>query len=154
MSTAGYTSLRAAKLDNLTGSVALASQIPANFTSATFAAAGVFATAALANAPTGGGLDPWATSLPGSYGAGTAGYLLSHGVQLAANGLDQITVKTGVNLRQAMSPILASAAGVVSGATAGASTVVIKGGNVATTRINATTDALGNRTSVTLTLPT
>lgn len=35
--------------------LALASQVPANFTAATFASAGVFATDALANAPTGGG---------------------------------------------------------------------------------------------------
>lgn len=39
------------------GTVALASQIPAHFTNGTFVADGVFATAALANAPTSGGLD-------------------------------------------------------------------------------------------------
>jgi hypothetical protein len=44
-----------AKLAYLTGPAALASQIPANFTTGTFASAGVFATAALANAPAGGG---------------------------------------------------------------------------------------------------
>jgi hypothetical protein len=75
------------------------------------------------------------------------------GYKLAADGLDSITVETGVNARQALSPILAATAGVMSGATAGASTIVIKGGNVALTRINASTDEHGNRTSVTLTLP-
>jgi hypothetical protein len=45
--TAGTTTL----LGYIGGNVALASQIPANFTSALFASAGVFATAALANAP-------------------------------------------------------------------------------------------------------
>jgi len=50
------TSGRAANLDNLSaGPVALASQIPANFTTATFASPGVFSVGALANAPTGGG---------------------------------------------------------------------------------------------------
>jgi len=49
--TAGTTTI----LSRVTGAVALATQIPANFTTATFASAGVFAVAALANAPTGGG---------------------------------------------------------------------------------------------------
>ena len=52
---ARLTATRAGYLDNLSaGAVATASQIPANFTSATFASAGVFSTSALANAPTGG----------------------------------------------------------------------------------------------------
>ena len=37
---------------------------------------------------------------------------------------------------------------------AGTGVVVIKGGNTSTTRITATTDNAGNRSSVTLTLPT
>jgi hypothetical protein len=74
------------------------------------------------------------------------------GYSLAAAGLDSIVVETGVNARQALSPILAAAAGVLSGATTG--TIVVKGGNVATTRITATTDANGNRSAVTLSLPT
>jgi hypothetical protein len=72
-------------------------------------------------------------------------------VTLAPAGLDAIVVETGVNARQALTPILAASAGVLSGA--GTGSIVIKGGNVATTRIAATTDANGNRTSVTLTLP-
>ncbi len=70
---------------------------------------------------------------------------------LASSGLDAIPVETGVNVRQALSPILAATAGVVSGA--GTGTIVIKGGNVPDTRIKATTDKAGNRTAVTLTLP-
>ena len=70
---------------------------------------------------------------------------------LVAAGADAIQVEAGINLRQALSPILAAAAGVLSGA--GTGSIVIKGGGVATTRIAATTDSSGNRTAVTLTLP-
>jgi hypothetical protein len=73
------------------------------------------------------------------------------GYALAPSGLDSIQVEVGVNARQALSPILAASAGVVLGA--GTGTIVLKGGNVAVTRITATTDNLGNRTAVTLTLP-
>jgi hypothetical protein len=73
------------------------------------------------------------------------------GYSLAAAGLDAVMVEAGVNARQALSPILAAAAGVLSGA--GSGTIIIKGGNVATTRITASTDASGNRNSVTLNLP-
>ncbi len=52
---ARLTATRSGYLDNLSaGAVALATQIPVEFTSGTFASSGVFATAALANAPTGG----------------------------------------------------------------------------------------------------
>ncbi|HEU5116319.1 MAG TPA: hypothetical protein VFT74_06525, partial [Isosphaeraceae bacterium] len=74
------------------------------------------------------------------------------GYALSAKGIDQIMVETGVNARQALSPILAAVAGTLSGA--GTGSVVIKGGNVATTRILAATDSAGNRTSVSLVLPT
>jgi hypothetical protein len=70
---------------------------------------------------------------------------------LSPNGIDAIQVETGVNARQALSPILAASAGVLVGA--GTGTVVIKGGNTAVTRITATTDNAGNRTAVNLTLP-
>ena len=73
------------------------------------------------------------------------------GYALAPNGLDTIQVEAGINARQALSPILASAAGVLLGA--GTGTIVIKGGNVAVTRITATTDNAGNRSAVTLSLP-
>ena len=71
--------------------------------------------------------------------------------KLTPDGLDAILVEAGVNVRQAFSPILAASAGVLLGA--GTGTIVIKGGNVALTRITASTDNAGNRTAVTLTLP-
>ncbi len=72
-------------------------------------------------------------------------------VKLRADGLDAVPIEAGVNARQALSPILAACAGVLTGA--GSGTIVIKGGNVATTRITTLYDADANRTSVTLNLP-
>lgn len=72
-------------------------------------------------------------------------------VVLAPGGLDAVPVEVGVNARQALAPILAASAGVLLGA--GTGTVVIKGGNVTTTRITASMDNAGNRTAVTLSLP-
>lgn len=72
-------------------------------------------------------------------------------VTLSPAGLDAILVENGVNARQALSPILAASAGVLLGA--GTGIIVIKGGNVAVTRITATTDNAGNRSAVTLNLP-
>jgi hypothetical protein len=88
---------------------------------------------------------------------GTAGVVVAAGSKtgytLAAAGLDSIVVETGVNARQALSVIAAATAGVVSGAET--STVVIKGANVATTRITASNlDLDGNRPTIVLTLPT
>ena len=132
----------------------------------------------------GGGGDPWASALPGSYPAGTAGAILGGnldvkvssrstfaggavagvnspvtvgtnndktGYVLAPAGLDAVQVESGVNVRQALSPILAASAGVLIGA--GTGTIVIKGGNTALTRVTATTDNAGNRTAVVLSLP-
>jgi hypothetical protein len=73
-------------------------------------------------------------------------------VVLSPAGLEAVQVESGVNARQALSPILAASAGVLIGA--GTGTIVVKGGNVTTTRITATTDNAGNRSAVTLTLPT
>ena len=73
------------------------------------------------------------------------------GFALSASGLDTVSIEPGINIRQAISPILAASAGTLSGA--GTGTVVIKGGNNAPTRITASTDNAGNRSSVTLTLP-
>jgi hypothetical protein len=74
-------------------------------------------------------------------------------VSLGTAGLDAITVETGINARQALSPILAAAAGALSGATT--STVAIAAaGNPSTNRISATVDGSGNRTAITLNLPT
>lgn len=129
--------------------------------------------------------DPWSASVPGSYGAGTAGALLGMnldakvssrsiyaggpvssvisavtvginndklGYQLSPAGLDSVSIEPGVNARQAMSPLLAAAAGVLSGA--GTGTIVIKGGNTTISRIIASTDNVGNRMGITLNLPT
>jgi len=73
------------------------------------------------------------------------------GYMLAPTGLDAVPVESGVNVRQALSPILAASAGALLGA--GTGTIVVKGGNVATTRITASTDNAGNRTAVVLSLP-
>jgi hypothetical protein len=73
------------------------------------------------------------------------------GYALAAAGLDSITVETGINARQALSPILAASAGVITGA--GTGTIVIQSANGSTSRIVATTDNAGNRLSVVLALP-
>ena len=71
---------------------------------------------------------------------------------LASGGLDNVTVESGVNARQAMAIIAAALAGQVSGA--GGTTVTIKAAdNPGTTRISATVDANGNRSALTLTLP-
>lgn len=73
------------------------------------------------------------------------------GYKLASDGLDSITVESGMNARQSFSIIAAAIGGVLSGA--GTTTITIKGAGVATTRVVATCDSDGNRSSVTLTLP-
>jgi hypothetical protein len=74
------------------------------------------------------------------------------GYALALNGLDAISIETGVNLRQGFSSILAVCAGTISGA--GTGTVVVKGANVTATRLIVVGDTAGNRTAVTLAFPT
>jgi len=87
---------------------------------------------------------------------GTSGVVVASGSKsgysLASAGLDSVVIETGINARQAMSVVLAASGGVLSGADTGS--VVIKGGNVAATRITATTDTSGNRSVVTLSPPT
>ncbi len=73
------------------------------------------------------------------------------GYALAAAGLDAIPVEAGINARQALAPILAASAGVVTGA--GTGTIVFQGANGSTSRIVANTDNAGNRLSVVLALP-
>jgi hypothetical protein len=93
---------------------------------------------------------PAAAAAPGS----TDGYVLRgySASRLTPTGLDTVMVEAGVNVRQALSPILAASAGVLLGA--GSGSITIRGGNSAVTRITATTDNAGNRTAVTLALPT
>jgi hypothetical protein len=73
------------------------------------------------------------------------------GYSLAPSGIDPVVIEVGVNARQALSAILASDAGVTSGG--GTGTVITKGANTSTTRMVASVDGAGNRTSVTLSLP-
>jgi hypothetical protein len=165
---ARLTSTRAGYLDNLSaGAVALhaditglsiptTSQVAAavwdlatsgHTTSGTFGAAAVAA---------GGAGDPWSTSIPGSYGAGTAGYILGNraGFKLAADGVDLIVVETGVNARQSLAMIGAATAGKASGlSTATAVYYAMGPSGTSTVRITATTDSSGNRTATTLSLP-
>jgi hypothetical protein len=69
----------------------------------------------------------------------------------APTGLASIMCNSGVNARQAVSPIAAASAGVI--VHAGTGTIVIKPGNVSVTRTAASTDNAGNRNSVSLRLP-
>ena len=73
------------------------------------------------------------------------------GYALASSGIDSIIIEVGINARQALSEILASAAGVIVGA--GTGTVVTKGANTSTTRMVASIDDAGNRSSISLSLP-
>ena len=63
--------------DATAGDFTTASSVGKSLYNAFTAGTSVFTVAALANAPSGGGGDPWATVEPGSYIAGTFGYLLS-----------------------------------------------------------------------------
>jgi|GEM_PF-4675853 len=73
------------------------------------------------------------------------------GYSLSSAGLDLVMVESGINIRQAMAPILAASAGVIVSGANGLFT--IRGGNSAMTRIQATADGTGNRANVILTLP-
>ena len=73
------------------------------------------------------------------------------GHKLASDGVDLVVIEVGVNLRQANALALAALAGKISGADG--TTVTIKGADNSTTRILATVDSSGNRTSMTLTPP-
>lgn len=74
------------------------------------------------------------------------------GYALAAAGLDAIVIETGMNARQAMSIITSALAGILSGAAT--TTIVIKAAQEGTTtRVIATVDSDGNRSAVTLNLP-
>lgn len=86
---------------------------------------------------------------------GTSGVVVASGSKtgysLASSGLDAIVIESGMNARQAMSINTAALAGVLAGG--GTTTVTIKGAGVATTRITSTVDGDGNRSAVTLVLP-
>jgi hypothetical protein len=158
----GITTLRASRLDALDAPV---SGVPGSVwgaTTRTLTAFG-FTVAVAGNVTVGAyatGMDPatQVLAIPGQKlatdgtGRVTAGTIADKaGYALSAAGLDAIVVETGINARQALAPILASAAGVSFGA--GTGTIGFKGGNSATTRITATIDGSNNRTAITLTLP-
>ncbi len=65
---------------------------------------------------------------------------------------DAVVIEAGINARQALAAILSTNVGKVSGMAANAP--VFTGGGNSTTRVSATTDANGNRSAVTLNLPT
>jgi hypothetical protein len=72
--------------------------------------------------------------------------------QLAANGVDAITIESGLNLRQATSIVASSYGGVLEGAPT--QTILIHAcNNPGIIRIVAATDRFGNRESVTLNIP-
>ena len=73
------------------------------------------------------------------------------GYALSPAGLDRVAIEPGIDARQALSAILAQAAGLISGASTG--TLVIKGAQTGATRIVESVDGAGNRSSVTLNLP-
>jgi hypothetical protein len=74
------------------------------------------------------------------------------GYSLAAAGLDSVVIETGMNARQAMSVIASASAGVLAGAATTTVTIAAAGVS-ATNRVTATVDSSGNRSAVTLSLP-
>lgn len=87
----------------------------------------------------------------GTTGESIAGISDKTGYKLAADGVDLIVAESGINMRQATALILAVSAGKISGADT--TTVTIKGADTSTTRVLATVDTSGNRSSMTLTPP-
>lgn len=73
------------------------------------------------------------------------------GFKLASDGLDSITIETGLNARQALAIMSAESAGNLAGAAG--STITFTGAGVATNRITATVDTSGNRTGIVLNPP-
>lgn len=78
--------------------------------------------------------------------------IVKTGFGLASDGLDSVTVEAGLNARQALSIIASALAGVLSGAAT--TTITIQAAGVpGTTRITATVDSDGNRSTLTLVPP-
>jgi len=96
-------------------------------------------------------------NLPSAWGASGAVVIGKDmdksGMTLSASGMDTITIEAGMNMRQAMSIVSAANAGRFSGA--GTTTVLIDGANASgTNRITATVNQSGDRSVVSLNLPT
>jgi hypothetical protein len=95
-------------------------------------------------------------NVAGSVASVTAGVTVSDktGYKLASDGVDAIVVESGINLRQSVAIIGASAAGKASGQdTTTAVFYAIGTSGTTTQRISAQVDAVGNRTATTLTVP-
>lgn len=119
----------------------------------TFLASGSIFLNSFASGLIGGGSG----NLPSSWG-GSGGVVASvvrdkSGYVLSSGGLDAITIETGMNMRQSQSIALAALGGRLSGA--GTLSVLIDGANASgTNRITGIVDQSGNRTAITLNLPT
>jgi hypothetical protein len=117
------------------------------------------------------GTDVWNITLPGAYAANTAGWWLGGNVALGTAGLDSVSVEAGItagagltndigtqlttiNARQALALAISALSGVLSGASTTTITIrpaALPGGNA---RHVATVDASGNRSALTLKVPT
>ena len=131
----------------------------------------VFTTASLANAPTGGSAPTaaqiatavWTDTTSGDFTtSGSPGKLLMTGVTvttnndktgyaLASNGMDSVTIESGINARQAIAVTMDASLGVLTGATT--STITVKDPTGTYTRAVVTVDGNGNRSADTLTPP-
>lgn len=88
----------------------------------------------------------------GTFGEAVASVVDKDGYHLDGDGLDVVTVEPGMNVRQAFAVIAAALGGQLTGA--GTNSIQVQGANNPTqARINASVDTLGNRITVTLTLP-
>lgn len=85
--------------------------------------------------------------------SGLDAVLIESGISATASLVDDAASQlTSINARQAMALWTSALAGILSGATG--TTVTIKAGGKTTSRIVATVDADGNRSALTLTVPT
>jgi hypothetical protein len=133
VSSASWTTYAVA-LAEAAGTGYFAANLPAGIAAGSALAVTVFRQIGASPAPT----DP-------VVGSGSIG-----GVALTASGLDAIAVESGVNARQALSPILAAASGAITGN--GTTSVLAKSPGTGITRITATMSG-ADRTATTLNLP-
>ena len=73
------------------------------------------------------------------------------GYALASNGMDSVTIESGINARQAIAVTMDASLGVLTGATT--STITVKDPTGTYTRAVVTVDGNGNRSADTLTPP-
>ncbi len=82
--------------------------------------------------------DPWATSLPGSYGAGTAGHLIGTAIPDIAPGSAGGLLRSGTNTSTTFAALIASITGSLSGSVGSIATGGIAAGSFAAGAIDAT----------------